>query len=92
MVTRKFFVYVEMRIWFKHIYFITSIHTINYRWIIVSYEDECVNDFVKSVNIASIANPYYLHRICIGKINRNYPVTRQVTDKGAQLVMSVVPH
>ena len=31
-----------------HIYFITSIHTINYRWIIVSYEDECVKDFVKA--------------------------------------------
>ena len=28
----------------------------------------------------------------IGKINRNYPVTREVTDQGAQLVISVVPH
>ena len=27
-----------------------------------------------------------------GKINRNYPVTREVTDQGAQLVISVVPH
>ena len=27
----------------------------------------------------------------IGKINRNYPVTREVTDQGAQLVISVVP-
>ena len=26
------------------------------------------------------------------KINRNYPVTREVTDQGAQLVISVVPH
>ena len=40
----------------------------------------------------SIENPYYLHRTCIGKINRNYPVTREVTDQGAQLVISVVPH
>jgi len=37
-------------------------------------------------------NPYYLHRTCIGKINRNYPVTREVTDQGAHLVISVVPH
>jgi len=40
----------------------------------------------------SIENPYYLHRTCIGKINRNYSVTREVTDQGAQLVISVVPH
>ena len=31
-------------------------------------------------------------RTCIGKINRNYPVTREVNDQGAQLVISVVPH
>ena len=31
-------------------------------------------------------------RIGIGKINRNDPVTREVTDQGAQLVISVVPH
>jgi len=35
---------------------------------------------------------HYLHRTCIGKINRNYPVTREVTGQGAQLVISVVPH
>ena len=40
----------------------------------------------------SIENPYYLHRTCIGKISRNYPVTREVTDQAAQLVISVVPH
>ena len=40
----------------------------------------------------SIENPYYLHRTCIWKINRNYPVTREVTDQWAQLVISVVPH
>jgi len=51
-----------------------------------------------SVNIASVSsnysieNPYYLHRTCIGKINQNYPVTREVTDQGVQLVISVVPH
>ena len=33
----------------------------------------------------SIENPYYLHRTCIGEINQNYPVTREVTDRGAQL-------
>jgi len=34
----------------------------------------------------------YLHRTCIGRINRYYPVTREVTDQGAQLVISVVAH
>ena len=29
---------------------------------------------------------------CIGKINRNYPVTREVTGQGVQLVISVVAH
>ena len=33
---------------------------------------------------------FYLHRTCIGKINRNYQVTREVIDQGAQLVISVV--
>ena len=53
---------------------------------------------VLNVNIASVSsnysieNTYYLHRTCIGKINRNYQVTREVTDQGAQLVISVVPH
>ena len=53
---------------------------------------------VISVNIASVSsnysieNPNYLHRTCIGKINRNYQVTREVTDQGVQLVISVVPH
>jgi len=37
-------------------------------------------------------NSYYLHRTCIVKINRNYPVTREVTDQGAQLVISVGAH
>ena len=56
------------------------------------------NIVLKCINIASVSsnysieNPYYLHRACIGKINRNYPVTREVTDQGAQLVISVVPH
>ena len=36
----------------------------------------------------SIENPYYLHRTCIGKINRNCSVTRDVTDQGSQLVIS----
>jgi len=27
-----------------------------------------------------------------GKHNRNYPVTREITDQGAQLVISVVPN
>jgi len=31
-------------------------------------------------------------RTCNGKINRNYPVTREVTDQGTQLVISLVPH
>ena len=34
----------------------------------------------------SIDNPYYLHRTCIGKIKRNYPVTREVTDQGRKTV------
>ena len=29
---------------------------------------------------------------CIGKINRNYPVTKEVTGQGVQLVISVVAH
>ena len=33
-----------------------------------------------------------LKRTCIGKINRNYPVTREVTGQGVQLVISVVAH
>jgi len=43
-------------------------------------------------SIYLIENPYYLHSTCIGKINRNYPVTREVTDQGSQLVISEVPH
>ena len=35
------------------------------------------------------ADLLYLHRTCIGKINRNYPVTREVTGQGALLVISV---
>jgi len=39
----------------------------------------------------SIETRYYLYRK-IGKINRNYSVTREVTDQGAQLVISVGAH
>jgi len=32
------------------------------------------------------------YRVRIEQFNRNYPVTREVTDQGAQLVISVIPH
>ena len=50
------------------------------------------NIVLKCKYCVNIENPYYLHRACIGKINRNYPVTREVTDQGAKLVISVVAH
>jgi len=65
-------------------------HTVTY-YINVNFGNIVLKCKIASVSsIYSIQNPYYLHRTCIGKINRNYPLTREVTDQGAQLVISVV--
>ena len=58
-------------------------HTVTY-YINVNFGNIVLKCKIASVSsIYSIQNPYYLHSTCIGKINRNYPVTREVSGQGA---------